>query len=316
MIIIFLNNIYKGYLLLFFKMSSINLEDFYTCQKKTTDAGIFKEKLIYLQQNYKCFSEIIKDKNFNFKSNKSYYQNSVSERPIKIKIGNRDLSTEHLAKKEYMSLMNKLSEQNRRQIYNSFKTSIRHECYKIYINMTWTMLLKFPDFQKLYINLIKILYENMENKNLFIDEWIIIVSQYESGKKWIPSDDILDDNDYDEFCDFQKWKKQAIGAINSLKLISANEWIPSNTIQRITEQIINDSNSYFELSNGTGCKIVDALLDQILVISDTIEDKLIVDFINKWLKDDTLRHSTKFKLLDIKEKVEIKLSTTYKVKYR
>jgi hypothetical protein len=294
-------------------MTSINIIDFYTCQKNITDAGIFKDKSIFLQKNYKCFSDINKDRNILYKSK---YQNNIPERPDKIKIGNRDLSREHLAKKEYMSLMNKLSEQNKKQIYNSFRTIIRDECYKLYITMTWEMLLKFPDFQKLYINLIKILYDNMENKQLFINEWIVIISEYESMKKWIPTDNILDDNDYDEFCDFQKWKKQSIGAMNCLKLIIANEWVPSITIQNISEKIIESTNYYFNLSNGIGCKITDALLDQIYVLTDQIDDKLIVDFINNWLNNGSLRASTKFKLLDIKEKVEIKLSTTYKVKHR
>ena len=292
-------------------MSSIKIEDFYTCQKKLIDAGIFKEKSAHLQITYKCFSD--KEKTFIFKP--KYVQPSA-ERPEKIRIGVRDLSREHLAKKEFMSLLNKLSDQNKKQIYATFKTSIRIDFYKLYINMTWAMILKFPEFQKLYINLITILYENMENKKSFIDEWLFIINDYEVTKKWIPADNILDDKDYDEFCDFQKWKKQSSSATNCLKILSENAWIYPNTIKNIYEKMIADCDNYFELSNGVGCKIVDAILDQINEICDIINDKLIIDFINKWLSGDVIRASSKFKLLDMKEKLEIKLSKTYKVKYR
>lgn len=299
----------------------IKKEDFYEIYKNLQEIGIinniFKEKSLYLQTTYKCFTEQNREKDRekmynNIKTN-SRGSHIILERPEKLKIGGRDLSKDTLVRKDFLSLLNRLSDQNKKQIFNQFKTNILPDYYKMYIRMTWEMILKFPDFLKIYINLITILYENIQNKNLFIEELILIVTEYESKKEWIPTDDILDENDYDEFCDYQKWKKRAISAIRCIRILLVNDWISSKLFIKITEQMIEDCNIYFIKSEGIGCKIVDALLDQIIEVCDIIEDKLIVDFINKWLTD-IIRSSSKFKLLDIKEKIEIKLSTTYKVK--
>lgn len=298
-------------------MTSIQKQYFYEKYKNITDAGIFKEKSLYLQTNYKCFTSEMKEKIFT-NYNKSKNNNTYNERPEKLKIGGRDLSKETLIKKDFMSLLNRLSDQNKKQIINQFKTNIVVDFYKLYIRMTWAMILKFPEFQKLYLQLIGVLHEVMENKNLFIEEWILIISEYDTKKNWIPVDTILDDSDYDEFCDFQKWKKQAISATKCFKLLSNNNWISQKIVTNIAEKILEDCNNYFQKNNGIGCKIVDSILDQLIEICDIIDDKIIVDFINNWLNDNNinLRSSTKFKLLDIKEKVEIKLSATYKVKHR
>jgi hypothetical protein len=297
-------------------MTSISLDTFYSCQRNISDSGVFKEKALNLVNAYKCFTD--NSNNFKDKHN-GRGRNFVpvsTERPDKIKIGTRELSREYLAKKEYMSLMNKLSEQNKKQVYNMFKAIIREDCYKLYIEMTWDMMLRFPEFQNLYFDLIKMLYDYFESKTLFINTWLNIISDYEVSKKWLPTEDILDDKDYDEFCDFQKWKKRAVASLTAIRLLIVKEWLPKNLIINIADNIINSSKEYLKNSNGVGCKILDSLLDQLMIVYDNIEDKIIVDFINEALLDTNIRSSSKFKLLDIKEKVEIKLSTTYKVKHK
>jgi hypothetical protein len=297
-------------------MTSISLDTFYSCQRNINDSGIFKEKAKNLINTYKCFTDTSNNFRERVNNKGKAFVPVVTERPEKIKIGSRELSREYLAKKEYMSLMNKLSDQNKKQINNMFKAIIREDCYKLYIEMTWDMMLRFPEFQKLYFDLIKILYDYFENKTDFINIWMTIINDYESLKKWIPSDDILDDKDYDEFCDFQKWKKRAVASLSAIKLLSIKEWIPIHIIKNISDKLLNTCKEYLKISNGIGCKVLDSLLDQLIIVYDNIEDKLIVDFINESLMDVNIRSSSKFKLLDIKEKVEIKLSTTYKVKYK
>lgn len=298
-------------------MTSISLDTFYSYQRSIIDPGTFKEKALHLISNYKCFTE--NSNNFRDKNNANrgrHFVPAATERPDKIKIGSRELSREYLAKKEYMSLMNKLSDQNKKQVYNMFKAAIREDCFKLYIEMTWDMMLRFPEFQKLYYDLIKILYDYLENKTDFINIWLNIISDYELFRRWIPADEILDDNDYDEFCDYQKWKKRAVASLSAIKLLIVKEWIPKTIIVNISEKIIESCKEYIKSTNGTGCKVFDSLLDQLTIVCDNIEDKIIVDFINESLLNVNIRPSSKFKLLDIKEKVEIKLSTTYKVKYR
>lgn len=251
-----------------------------------------------MKKLYKCFNDDNSDRRYPCKAppQKNYYQERV-------RIGNRVLSKEMIARKEFMMYANKLSVQNKDTIVKSFKGYIRKECIDIYVTMIWDLMLRAPEYQELYMYFIS----SILDEPLLSSKLKTIYLTYINDRFWYPPKTVDLNEDYDEFCDFVKWKKSAISAIKAWCLIVNKNLLVKNSLNDITEHLITDLEK--ELSSVIegeliGNRIIDTLLEQLLTLLkiENVKNENVATFLKECLsKRESFKSSTKFKLFDIEK---------------
>lgn len=281
-------------------------EDILTIEVVRSD--LYEKKAKYLVDTYKCFTESDKFVPNKWGHRKKQYEMKTSERP---RIGVKELSIESITRKEFMSLMNKLTLNNKNTILKSIKNIIRIEYTDLYIDIIWDLMQRASDFRNIYFEVLKL----FPQENL-VKKWSNIWDTYYVHRYWLPSDQILNDNeDYDEFCDFIKWKKRAIAAIYVWMMLYEKSII--DIIDILIKEIVDDCMCEFNKAN-YNTKKADSLLEQILILvnfTKTEKDDHIIELIKKWLpRADELKPSSRFKLYDINDHLQKKMKSVYRPK--
>ena len=282
-----------------------------------------------LLTNHKCFTEVEPIDNFDRNNSKYYHKNGTNNfskwknsSTVK-KLDNNYQHLERLAKRptivnnansqrEFISLLNKITHDNEVKIITKLKDIITYENISLYIPIIWDMMLRCPEFQNIYINVIDLI--RRESNTIHISEFKDIWIDYKENKKWIPDTSILpDSSDYDEFCDYVKWKKRSVAAINGFMLLSKNNIVDLNIIKELTPYIIDITHTY--INDKELCipvQLISALLEQIIVLLNTLKvykcDKS-KEYISKFIKNNEhlipeLQPLIKFKIYDIIENLK------------
>ena len=309
-----------------------------------TPIDSIQSKADNLHKTYLCFQEN-DTRNFNnsygtqhndsgdLKSSR-WVRNNISKnvnvslvRSEKVKIGanGKELSKEDRMKREFMSFINRLSDNNRKNINTYFQTNLQIDFIDIYIRLVWEAMLRSENFQHLYIDCFEAIYTQAynNNSNISIDGQLVINTATQSNKpelfkskinllsktyfdneKWIPNKELIEEEDYDDFCDFVKWKKTSITYIHGFSKFVNKDWLNVSLYTDLSTNLIDSLKKYLN-EIPEGCKVSDALLDQLMILVEytkTDQDKFISSYI-KTLNDNAqqYRPSTRFKIYDIKE---------------
>lgn len=156
-----------------------------------------------------------------FKSNRGpgSYANRKAERP---RIGTRELSREDMSRKDFVANMNKLSRQNYDSILRHIRTTYNSNFLPNYMDIVWQLMMTQADYQDLHVQVIEhlLLLTPNEKKDMVQEYWNNKFTKFFDEKQWIPGDELEallfsteggNSEEYDEFCDYIKWKKR-IGA--------------------------------------------------------------------------------------------------------
>lgn len=279
----------------------IPLEQFCKIATNVSSSSTLDKIAIEMKNTYRCFGDDIDNRRYPSKAppQKIYHHQE------RVRIGNRVLSKEMIARKEFMMYANKLSIHNKETIVKAFKSYIRKECVDIYVNLTWDLMLRAPEYQELYLYFISSVIE----EPLLSAKLNCIYKMYVSDRLWYPPKSIdITEEDYDEFCDFVKWKKSALASINAWNLIVSKKLVSSKVLIEITEYLIDDLDCELSTNESIiGNRILETLLEELLTIiklqkmKDTLSPQ-IATFLKTSLKlVDKLKPATKFKLLDIEK---------------
>ena len=313
-------------------IARINLECFINIRN---DPSLTTCKTVQLRSetllnNHKCFTEVEQPDNFDRNSTKYFHKNGNNNfskwkntSTFKKTLDNNYQHLERLVKRptivnnknnqrEFIGLLNKITHDNEDKIITKLKDIITYENIGIYIPIIWDMMLRCPQFQNIYIHVIDLIRK--ENNVINIQECDDIWEDYKLHNKWIPDTSILSDsNDYDEFCDYVKWKKRSVAAINGFMLLSKNNIVDYNIIQELTPYIIDITYSYInEKELGIPVQLISALLEQIIVLLNTLKlykCEKSKEYISKFVKNNEknindLQPVIKFKMLDIIENLK------------
>ena len=305
----------------------------------------FEKKAKYLLDTYKCFTEsdkCVPPKWIQKKKNLEYKQQF--EKVERKKIGSKELSIESITRKEFMSCMNKLTLTNKNIVLKNIGNIIRKDYTALYIDILWDLMQRAPEFRNIYFEVFKLL-----DTQQMMEKWATIWDSYYNKKSWLPAPEILNDNeDYDEFCDFVKWKKRALASIHVWIMLYQKGILENYIINQLIKEIVSDCNIEFEnivekqsdavatdvgasdvgssdvgagvevVEVVTSVKKVDVLLEQIIILinfTKTEQDDYFIELIKKWLpKSDKIKSSTRFKLYDINEILQGKMKSVYKVR--
>jgi len=300
-----------------------------------------------LQKTFTCFQELT-DTNTNVNTKNNTYPQSHSSgsssgkwgkgqsfsrsnappprqppatRPDKLTFGggSREISKEDRMKREFLAFINRLSEGNRKNIITYFENNLQVEFIDTYVRLLWEAMLRSEDFQELYIECFQSIYTLLckNTDNVFIEKITTLWSTYVSDEKWLPSDALINEKDYDDFCDFVKWKKTSITYIHGFSKCVTKDWLRVTTYDNLSDKLIISIEKFLGESP-EGCKVTDALLDQLLILVEytkTSQDEPINAYI-KTLHTNAVdyRPSTRFKIYDLKEFLERKVKFTVRAK--
>ena len=184
---------------------------------------------------YTCFLDVPQPSTYhNKKWNQRNNQRILSRKVERTKIGNQDPSTENTLRKEFQTILNKLTEVNIDTMTQKTKTHFKKEHLSIYTDLLFDYLKRQPDFQKLYIHILETLYQLLSDIDIhqMNSIWQTYWTKYNQEKEW-QLDQTVSTEDYDAFCSYIKKKKnilalaQAWGRLITLGSICIDpyEWL-------------------------------------------------------------------------------------------
>lgn len=179
-----------------------------------TIAPTIDEKMVSsaatLMKQYTCFKDT-ESKHRHF--SKKHHPHVSHEKP---RIGVRELSKEHIARKDFLALINKLSPQNAEVIQQQLKSVFRMEFTSMYVDMLWDAMLRSPDYQHLYVDIMRMI----DATQSVFGDLHRIWDDYTQRRLYMPEGE---DTSYDDFCDRIKAKKRAIASVTAwIKLVESN----------------------------------------------------------------------------------------------
>lgn len=237
-----------------------------------------------MKRTYRCFSDEGHEKRFYPR------QQVVRHVEARSRIGSRVLSKEAISKKEFMVHANKMTHKNKDSIIQAFKPHIRKECIDIYMAVVWDLIQRAPEYQDIYADFIASICA--DTGDVLHEKFTKIFDNYVASRNWYPSAQMVTE-DYDEFCEFVKWKKRAVAAVQAFKLFVARKWLSEEKLVALTDDLVSELNGL--LAQSTGCSIADALLEQLAYLP--IKNETVIKTLSD--KSTSLRPSTKFKILDL-----------------
>jgi len=240
-----------------------------------------------LVKTYHCFTE---NKHYEKRNIRIPYENK-NHNKLHIITGN--FTEETKIRKGFTGLLNKLSSQNKDSLYikiNDFlKSSKEHGilCY----NILWDFIKQSSSV--LYIDLIDFFDINISKE---------YIKNIITEKKWYPSDDIFNNNvlnneNYDIYCDYVKWKKQTKNVFDAILVLSKKYDSINNDM---LNELIDDIFSIFKNTNDKK-HITDFMLELLADFLKCIENNDIKIYLEK-INLDNVDKSTKFLILNILEK--------------
>lgn len=239
------------------------------------------------------------------------------ERP---RIGVKDQSRDDIARKDFVANMNKLTRNNYDSILRQIRTTYNSNFLQHYMEIVWNLMVRQSEYQDLHIQVIHHLEQltPVEKKVQIEAFWSNLYSDFLDKQPWIPSDELLDSTtvEYDEFCDYIKWKKRTIAGLQAFVRLMMSQVIPLN-YEKHFQSIITSIESACESANS---KLLDCLFEFLLqmyvvIPSNTfipVIDEMLLRHLKGWVRfvqEKSMPSSTKFKLMDLEEAITRKKST-------
>lgn len=268
------------------------------------DIGIFKEhyqtfdKKNISQKYIDKKNELLNTYNCFFENHQHYEKKNVrvpyeNKNHNKLHIISGNFTEETKIRKGFTGLLNKLSSQNKDNLYIKINDYIKSskEYNSLCYNIVWDFIKQSSSI--LYIDLIDFFDKKISNE---------YIQKYIKDKKWFPNDTILNNNVldnemYDLYCDYVKWKKQTKNIFDAILLLSKKyEFINNDMLNELISDI------FYLFKNANDKKhITDFMLENLQEFLKHIENDEIKNYLQE-INLDSVDKSTKFLILNILEK--------------
>jgi len=238
----------------------------------------------------------------NHNASSTHSRRTMEQRP---RIGVRELSREDMVCKDILSHLNKLSKTNVESIIRSLRTSFYIDYLQHYISITWDMMYKQPDFQPLFVmvlNNVRALLVSPTSLSEFDALLTNNCCTFLDDQGWIPPPSILCHTaEYDDFCDYVKWKKKSQGTLRAVLALMTSHLVEPR-FEHVFERI-SDSLQASAGSPDVDLRVLECILDALLICVRTSK---CIDVSDEWLsqwveKSQVWPKNAKFKMLDLKE---------------
>lgn len=303
-----------------FVVMQLSADQFLSLRSFVSSHEKLQEKREFLLKTFPCFTTpttLPPPYPNSAKHKRSHRHESKGNRTEKVKIGCRDLSRENFGRKDFMALMNKMTLANKDTILQSIRNAYRDDCQSIYTEITWSMMQKSPEFHELHLSVLNTIRNITTRSSDWQNAWCDIGRMFLADKKWIPSDTILDSEDYDEFCEFVKWRKYTVASIKALCMLEDHQWLDMPFRTSVSMSIMQSVEDTLQKTspNATniGDKLTDALIEQLhTIVSLSHHYEGIHRSISDWFDNRVanllpqLRPATRFKMYDLHELLDRK----------
>jgi hypothetical protein len=296
----------------------IHLNQFLECRTQggLTPSVNLEEKSAHLRTTFACFQDQkpMPPPNKWGHAKKPVYEESRPPKPV---LGTRNLSREHLARKDFLALMNKLTQQNKESILSTLKSVFREDCLDIYVTITWDMMQRLPEYQDIYMEVLTVIYQYVTTPTLWKEKWDQLWQKYLQHEEWVPPMPLHQGEGYDEFCDSVRWKKRALAALQAWVRLQRQGWI-LHVEQTMVPLLHVRCDPLLHATKGDGT--TDMFLDAIKLLVPgqlgALED-MLRQWIDGWCaKANELRPATRFRVYDVRDELNKKLKPAYRSKRR
>ncbi len=259
-----------------------------------------QDKAQWLANTFSCFQEAVNEPKKWQRSERNVVKPSRNmEKP---RIGNRDLSKENIARKDFVSHMNKLTASNKQSIFKQIQQSLRIEFLPNYIQWIWEYMLSSPAYQDLYIEVISIVATSGGVKSIQ-DILVSLWDTYCHEKKWIATPDIFEEQEYDEFCSYLLWKKKAIASVQAWIRLGHTPFMNREIVRELFTYLLNSCSEHMS----TPSKTLEVLLEQMLQYMALHTPDLLElhAWVDEWKPTfAAMPPAIRFKLCDVEEMIQ------------
>lgn len=264
------------------------------------------------RRNHRWFGNGTSNANNNNRHNNNASKKTPPAGPSRtevVKIGCKDLSRESLARKDFLALMNKLTEHNKSHVLQGVKNVYRDGCAPIYVDILRDIIQRNPDSLELYMEVLRALARASQNEALWHEQWKQRWDAYVSEKGWALREPREDEN-YDEFCDYVKLRKRTLATLRGWLHLNRSKWLRETCV--VAELVPLVTSECDEVFGGTpgGSPLTDFYIESLQVIAGWQPDhRDLRAWSTRWhgrLPD--LRPATRFKMLDLWESLHKKVT--------
>jgi len=256
-------------------------------------------KAEHLRKTCNCFNSLydpkmIWEKKLFYRKEKSGLNSLNTNNKGKVHIIIPDFSDISTTKRTLVGYLNKLTVKNKDVIYEKIKEIINNNMNEEVFLIIWSYIKVSTNDNNIYIRLLD--YFDTEFLNIIIDKlWKIYINnrEWEPPKYIYENNLLLQNNEYELYCDYIKWKK----GIHNINII----WIKYKK-DEISLLLNNIFDYMIECINNPNIHkyIVDIFMEQILKILNNHKDFSIINKI-KLLDIKKFDSSTKFLIYNIIE---------------
>ena len=256
-------------------------------------------KAEHLRKTCNCFNSLydpkmIWEKKLFYRKEKNGLNSLNINNKVKVHIIIPDFSDISTTKRTLVGYLNKLTVKNKDVIYEKIKEFINNNSSEEVFLIIWSYIKVSTNDNNIYIRLLD--YFDNEFLNIIIDK---LWKSYINNKEWEPpkyiyeNNLLLQNNEYELYCDYVKWKK----GIHNINII----WIKYKK-DEISLLLNNIFDYMVECINSPNIHkyIVDIFMEQILKILNNHKDISIINKI-KLLDIKKFDSSTKFLIYNIIE---------------
>lgn len=282
-------------------MATVALPLFYESLAKST-AGIYSGIAKKLQAEFPCLAITAGPGPSTHGGGWKRRVQHAAPPPEKPKIGTRELSREALAKKEFFGIINKIAPQNKDAILK--KLVFRDEFLDAYIKFLWDALLRSPEYQELYMDVLAVIANHFAGSAVCESIERVLWIDYIQERRWLFAP-ASDGEEYNDFCDHVKLKKQIVASVNAWALLTRNKYI--NIIDKLFDMVYDECNS--RLKKFDFSKTVEILLETLYEFKDRRSHDIIAAAItDTWyeiIKDPDCPPVIRFKVYDFVDLLKI-----------
>lgn len=195
------------------------------------------EKKQFLINNFNCFKDKY-DSKFLWEKKKKKFTNIKTNKRIHTFTTN--LTDTSKNKKLFISLLNKLTSNNKKSIISDIESIIStNDDLGELTNIVFTNISK--NYNELYLDILYLIY-NKNNK--LIDNYY---NDYINNNKWLLLNEyndvnIMEEKNYELFCEYKKFKLSNKNILNSVIFFKSNGHLINNLIEQIIEKILIEDN--------------------------------------------------------------------------
>lgn len=267
--------------------------------------GFDAKVAMLLANQYKCFQKETKESKRDTSNHGRWASKVATPPPRPVRLVRPEPTPEAATQKAFMSLMNKLTDKNKVAI---FAQVAKLPLYiEIQSRIVWDICLVSPSYQSLYMQVFDLLMDKSDNgRELVVKHLENRLAEYLETTAYLPPDTI-DSTEYDDFCDYVKWKKRSIAHVTMLMLLESKGLLTA--VEPLTAKLLESCDT---LLTGKDFEKADVVLDQISqIFTGGVGGDAIPKFIDKWLPStDAMKPSTRFKFYTFQDIIYKKINAT------